>query len=226
MDYIIRKGNKKRRNISITIKNSEVVVLVPHNYIISSNEQKQIDELVEKSRGWIEKKLAKNKKNLLAINSAAMESSLMLFGSAIEIIDSENSWDVMFKSGKLYVPNRLTEKARKKAIYRWYRNFAEYVLEKRLAEMSNATKLKYSAFSLTSAKRKWGSCSQAGKIMLNYRLIALPDRLIDYVIIHELCHTVEMSHNPNFWNLVGKILPDYKKRKNAIKDYSEIMDLI
>lgn len=117
MDYIIRKGNKKRRNISITIKNSEVVVLVPHNYIISSNEQKQIDELVEKNRGWIEKKLAKNKKNLLAINSAAMESSLMLFGSAIEIIDSENSWDVMFKSGKLYVPNRLTEKARKKAIY-------------------------------------------------------------------------------------------------------------
>lgn len=226
MDYVIKKGKRGRRNISITVKNGGVFVYVPDLYDFSPESLKKVDEMVRRNHKWIENKLAENVENVKALNDVIKDSSLMLFGSAVQVVSIEKGRGILLKEGEVYIPNKLIGDARKKAICRWYKKIAVIELEKRLIKISDTINMKYSDFSLTLAKGRWGSCSSKQEIKLNYRLVALPDKLIEYVIVHELCHTVVMSHNAKFWGLVERILPDYKKRKREIKNYNEIMNII
>lgn len=68
-------------------------------------------------------------------------------------------------------------------------------------------------------KRQWGSCSAKKNLNFNYRLALLPQHLCDYVIVHELCHLKELNHSKRFWDLVGSIMPEYKKLDTELKRY-------
>lgn len=69
----------------------------------------------------------------------------------------------------------------------------------------------------------WGSMNNKKEMRLNWKLIILPEKLIEYVIIHELCHIKYLNHSKLFWQEVSKYLPDYKSRRNNLKEYSFIM---
>lgn len=69
-------------------------------------------------------------------------------------------------------------------------------------------------------KTRWGSCSSAQNLNFNYRLVFLPERLAEYVVVHELCHLKEMNHGPNFWKLVTQKFPDYKQLRKQLREYS------
>ena len=70
---------------------------------------------------------------------------------------------------------------------------------------------------LSNARTRWGSCHASGRILLNWRLIQMPARLIDYVVVHELAHLREMNHSPRFWAVVAKIIPDHAARRREIR---------
>ena len=83
----------------------------------------------------------------------------------------------------------------------------------------------YGRVTIRAQKTLWGSCTADGNLNFNCLLVLLPERVMRYVVVHELCHRREMNHSKRFWNEVGKILPDYKiLRKQLKEDGSSLLD--
>lgn len=68
-------------------------------------------------------------------------------------------------------------------------------------------------------KTRWGSCSSKGNLNFNWRLILMPEEILDYVVVHELAHLKEMNHSQTFWAVVERTLPDYKVRRKWLKEH-------
>jgi predicted metal-dependent hydrolase len=86
-------------------------------------------------------------------------------------------------------------------------------------------RVKPKSVEVVESRHKWGSCNSSKKITLNYRLAMAPVDIIDYVIVHELCHLLHMNHDRSFWRRVGSIFPDYKKRQEFLDVYGHFMSL-
>lgn len=100
-----------------------------------------------------------------------------------------------------------------KQLNSWLRHKAERVLIPLLEQYSNEMGLNYRSVSVRHQKARWGSCSQDGDISLNVKLLFKPLNVVRYVLIHELCHLIEMNHSKKFWALVRKYVPDYRELK-------------
>ncbi|WP_375327403.1 M48 family metallopeptidase [Candidatus Tisiphia endosymbiont of Nemotelus uliginosus] len=85
--------------------------------------------------------------------------------------------------------------------------------------LSQQYNLKFSKIKLINNSSKWGSCNSRGVLSFNWRLVFAPKEVLEYVIVHEMCHIIEMNHSPRFWALVGRIYPNYKAAKVWLKQY-------
>lgn len=97
---------------------------------------------------------------------------------------------------------------------------ARQILIPRLRFLADSYGFDYQKAKISHASTRWGSCSSAGVISLNIGLVSLPNHLIDYVLIHELCHLRQMNHSPAFWAEVAAIVPNYKQCERELKQYS------
>lgn len=93
---------------------------------------------------------------------------------------------------------------------------AKEYFSRKTKEYSEIMGLKYGRITITSAKTRFGSCSSKGNICFSLRLMAYPEAAREYVIVHELCHLLEMNHSKKFYALVERYLPDYKERKKLL----------
>ncbi|MCB1828132.1 MAG: M48 family metallopeptidase [Coxiellaceae bacterium] len=103
---------------------------------------------------------------------------------------------------------------------RWLRKQAKNYLPEWLAEVSKSIQLPFDRVSVRAQKTLWGSCNHKKQISLNDRLLFLPYELVRYVLIHELCHTVYLSHGKRFWQLVSRFDPDFKNHERSLRDVS------
>ena len=93
------------------------------------------------------------------------------------------------------------------------RERAKSVLAQRTAYFARQIGVTYGRITVRDQKTRWGSCSQTGNLNFNFRLILAPSEVLDYVVVHELCHRRQMNHSAQFWQEVAQVLPDYRKRK-------------
>lgn len=93
------------------------------------------------------------------------------------------------------------------------RERAKSVLAQRTAYFARQIGVTYGRITVRDQKTRWGSCSQTGNLNFNFRLILAPSEVLDYVVVHELCHRRQMNHSTQFWQEVAQVLPDYRKRK-------------
>jgi predicted metal-dependent hydrolase len=104
---------------------------------------------------------------------------------------------------------------------------ASVVIPERVQYFAPLVGVDYGRITIRSQKTRWGSCSSSGNLNFNCLLLLAPPEVLDYVVVHELCHRKEMNHSPRFWAEVGRVLPDYKKRNKWLKENgSRLMLLI
>ncbi len=106
-----------------------------------------------------------------------------------------------------------------------YRNAAKDYFAKRVAFYHELTGGVYHTITIRDQKSRWGSCSSRGTLSFNYRLMFAPPRVLDYVVVHELCHLTHMNHSADFWGMVQRIMPDYRIYKQWLKDHGHELTL-
>jgi predicted metal-dependent hydrolase len=103
------------------------------------------------------------------------------------------------------------------ALVRWYKSHAESKLQEKVARYAEVVGVEPLGMGIKTFKSRWGSCSVKGKIDFNWKIIMAPNRIVDYVVVHELCHLKHHDHSPQFWKLVERVVPDYLECKNWLK---------
>lgn len=104
----------------------------------------------------------------------------------------------------------------------WYKTRAKELFPVRVRMLADKHNLQFLKVRISSARTRWGSCSSKGTISLSWRLILLPMEIVDYVVIHELCHTVEHNHSNRFWRQVEKILPEYRLHRAWLRKNGQV----
>jgi predicted metal-dependent hydrolase len=195
----------KRKTLSLSInENAELIVRAPNQI---SN--KKIEEFIIEKSKWINKN-----KNLMQSRINEMNDSDYLFlGNIYPLIKVYENPNKIDFNGTEFITSIENKDKFKSSLKSWYKIKFKEIAIPRLNYFSDKYNLKINQVRFKNQKTLWGSCSSKNNINLNYLLVMAPMIVIDYVIIHELVHTVHKNHSENFWNAVEAIMPDYKKAK-------------
>jgi len=204
----------KRKTISIYVR-PDATVEVKAPFFVT---EKKINAFVQEKEAWILEHLEQVRRHNAQKSafSVGYGQKILLRGQEYPIT-GEKSNRVHFDGQSIYMPEGLTGEEIKKAIILLYRKYAESYLKERVAYYAGLVGVTPAAVSITSAKTRWGSCSSTARINFSWRLIQAPDSAIDYVVVHELAHLKEHNHSAKFWAEVVKIIPDYKCKKEKLK---------
>ncbi len=118
---------------------------------------------------------------------------------------------------RLALPADASEEQVRDAVQSWLKAQARETLGERLELLARQGGVKFSSWTLSSARSQWGSCTAGGVIRLNWRLVHFALPVIDYVVAHELAHLREMNHGPRFWQQVGVLLPGFEAAREQIR---------
>lgn len=212
-------ARSKRKTISITVVNGTVTVRAP---LRLSGEA--IDAFVRSKEAWIREKCAAQQARADMWAPYLQYARFLWLGETLLPLTDETA-RIYIADGKLHLPERCADAVGRKYIANWYKRQAQKILAERLVGIAQEYGFTVRSFRLTNARRKWGSCSGDNEIRLNWRLLFLDMSAIDYVIIHELCHTRFHDHSRRFWEEVGRYCPDYKQKKKDLQQRSVFMEL-
>lgn len=215
-DYIERS---KRKTLSLTIlKNGSVIVKAP----ISMRDE-VINRFVEEKQSWIREKLASIKENQNKFEDIINLNKCLIFGNKYNLIKTNVKQIQTGNKFEIFVPEKLEGDKLTKSLSQWLKKLAKKTLSERLNFIENRINLKSSSFKIGDSRGRWGSCNSYGNIILNYRVVMLPPEIIDYVIVHELCHLVELNHSKKFWQTVERFLPNFEIQRKGIKEYAFLL---
>jgi len=217
--------SKKARSINITIKPFKGVRVAVPWYAT----YKQAISFVSQRQGWIKKHSLKmqhveNQKTIFGWDTkfTTKHHSLKITKTTSGTISSK----VANAEIRIFIPENISLESEevqdfiKKTIELAWRKEAKEYLPNRVKELADKYGLNFKKVKINNAKTRWGSCSHDNNINLTLNLMRLPDRLIDYVILHELAHTKVKNHGPEFWHLLNQLVGDAKKMDKELKHYN------
>jgi predicted metal-dependent hydrolase len=216
--------NSRVNRLSIKVKPFDgVIVSIPNRV-----SYKQAEDFVFQKTDWIKKSLQRMEKyeDKLSIFDEKSSFKTKKHQLYIEKWDKETisvrvlNWKIMVKyPEQMFVRDEKIQKLIRKGIERALTIEAEEFLPVRIKQISNQLGFKYKSLTAKNGKTRWGSCTSDNRINLNIHLMRLPDHLVDYVIVHELCHTIQKNHGPKFWDLMEKVFPKSKIFDKELKNH-------
>ena len=197
----------KRKTLSLSInENAELIVRAPNQI---SN--KRIEEFIIEKSKWINKNKNLMQSRINEMNDS--DSDYLFLGNIYPLLKVNEDPNKIDFNGTEFITSIENQDKFKSSLKSWYKIKFKEIAIPRLNYFSDKYNLKINQVRFKNQKTLWGSCSSKNNINLNYLLVMAPMLVIDYVIIHELVHTVHKNHSENFWNAVEAIMPDYKKAK-------------
>lgn len=209
-NYILIRKEVKHARLRVS-EDGRVRIIAPPTF-----SDEDITSMLKKKAKWIDTNL----KYFNGMSSIELQcNQLLLFGNRYNYF-----YDTTFSQKVIINHEHKTIQSKRdlldpKVQENWYRTIAKKHLTKRTKELSAKLKLPYNKFFIRESKTKWGNCSAEKNISLNWKLIKAPVNVIDYLIVHELLHTVVMSHTHKFWTLLRSYYPDYKESIKWLEKY-------
>jgi predicted metal-dependent hydrolase len=166
---------------------------------------------VSELRPWIERRLHEAGEVLARVAERA--GTLPYLDSSLELVAQEGRVRVHRDGERLLVP---AADARP-ALERFYRRAARSEIAPRLDRATALTGSRYTGLDIRAQRTRWASCSSSGRMSFNWRLLLAPERVLDYVVWHEVCHLEVLDHSPRFWGLLESRLPDYREARDWLR---------
>ena len=217
-DVIIRSN---RRSLSITIsKNGDVIVRAPKRLSMD-----YIMAFIKDKEKWITRKQKEIEDGKQSNYNIANYNTFLFCGKQYKRLDMEGIKKLELTNTNMVVPKGIDKSKLTGLLQKWYMGLCKDIITNRLDYFANLMMIDYDKVSYMNNKTRWGSCSKDATIKFNFRILMLPHRVIDYIIVHELSHLVEFNHGPKFYALVESVMPDYKEQKRILKQYSYLLEL-
>ena len=222
MKYKLVRSNRKSLAIQVT-KEGELIARAPKRMSV-----REIEAFINKKKHWIEKhqsraKMQEQKKETLTLDYGTsvlfLGKAYMINGTATDRITLEHNRSL------IHMPKGLTSEEIRQMMIDFYRNAAHLYLPERVSVFASKLNVYPAVVKVNGAKKRWGSCSGKGNINFSYRLMAASPDAVDYVVIHECCHLLEMNHSGRFWSHVSTLCPDYNEMKKILNAVSERLDV-
>jgi predicted metal-dependent hydrolase len=229
LEYELRRST--RRSIGFMIDDDGLRVTAPKRVTIT-----EIDNAIRTKQGWILAKLKERRERRAArLQKPPVEwidgAQLPYLGADITLRlqvggRHRSSFDAATRELTMVLLPGATENVLKERVKAWYQYEAKQLFVQRLDLYADRLGVQYHSFGLSSAGTRWGSCTADRKIRLNWKLIHFSLPLIDYVVAHELAHTLEMNHSAAFWDTVGLIYPEYDDARNLLRKRAQELPVL
>jgi predicted metal-dependent hydrolase len=215
ISYRIRRSERARRVRVTVAPDRGVEVVLPRRA-----SERAAAAAVRELRPWIERRMREVERAQAAV--AARGDSVPYLGGVLELAPEPGRARVHRRGDVLFTPAGPDRVA---ALERWYRRAAAAEIEPRLDAACARAGTTYERLTIRGQKTRWASCSRSGTMSFNWRLLLGPEPVLDYVVLHEVCHLEIMDHSPRFWSLLASRCPDYKAQSAWLRRYGATLVL-
>lgn len=184
-----------------------------------------IDKIVAGKRSWITRKqeFVLKQRRLAPAKQFVTDEEFLYLGQAYKLYVNPSQSAPLVLDQAFNLAQACHSRARTEFI-KWYKTRARTKLAERVNFYAARSGLRYQKVKISSARRRWGSCSRSGNLNLNWRLIMAPLDVLDYVVAHEVAHLEHPNHSRRFWNKVMELDPDYKSHRKWLRDHDHLLE--
>lgn len=221
---VIRTDRKK--TATVKVEEGRVSVVVPR-----ATSSDKVQALVSRKSRWIREKLLLNRAHQPPKPKEYVSGENFTYlGRNYRLkVEPGASKSVKLKAGRLVVgvPSSVQQGDRyvQAALTEWYREHALEKLQEKVQRYAKVVGVSPVSVGIKAFSGRWGSCNRRGDTMFNWRIIIAPNRIVDYVVVHELCHLKWHDHSPEFWRCVERAFPDYQECKEWLRQQGQTLSI-
>lgn len=219
LPYTIRRSARRKKTVAVTVGPAgEVLLAAPEHFSTS-----RLDAVALRKAAWIAQRLQHVQAHAPppAPREFVSGESVLYLGRHYRLkVHPGEVGPARLRGGWLYVPAPTgVQQAAfvRAAIVAWFRRHAGERLPERVEAWRARASTAMPRVVIADQRKRWGSCDRNGTVRLNWRIIQAPMRLVDYVVVHELVHLRHRGHGRDYWQAVGRVMPDYERRREELR---------